>query len=106
MRYGDDFLLFGSSKERTVAHQQQCTTWLSNNLKLSIHERNNHVLAVKDSLHFLGHYVYANGEVHVDRHMMRKMQRKIGYHNVSTYKSMHITEAERKVLSWRLADKS
>jgi len=92
-------LLFFSSKHDAINGQPHCTAWLKDYLKLVVHPSNNIVLPVKNSLHFLGHYVYVNAEIHVDRHMTKKMREKVNFSNVATYKSMHVTETERKILS-------
>jgi|GEM_PF-5410542 len=105
MRYGDDFLLFFPNEQSAINAQERCSVWLKNYLKLVIHPSSNIVLPVKNSLHFLGHYVYANTEIHVDRHMTKKMRERINYSSVTTYKSMHITETERKILSYLLIAK-
>jgi len=70
---------------------------------LNLHKSNNVVFAVESRVHFLGHQIYANRQIHVDRFMTNKMLKKVHPVNIAVYKAMHITEAERKLLSWKLA---
>ena len=103
IRYGDDFLLFGKDKSKVLGYRTACAEWLYDELRLNVHKSNNKVIAVKTGVHFLGHQIYANNQVHVDGFTTNKMLKKVSPANIAVYKAMHITEAERKLLSWRLA---
>lgn len=102
MRYGDDVLLFFSTKHKAQIAQKTCTAWLNAELSLAVHPKNDIVRKVTSGIHFLGHHIYANGHINVDSHMQRKIEQKLSVTNIATYKAMHITAKKRKKLDWSL----
>ena len=104
VRYGDDFMLFYPSKEMSLHFQHLATKWLADNLHLVVHPTNNVMVAVKDGVHFLGHWIFSNDTITVDKAMRRKMFISSSRQSVGVYKAMHITDKQRKLLTWSTSE--
>lgn len=102
LRYGDDFVLFVDTKSQAERFKIETTRWLSDNLCLSVHAKNNVITKTTKGLLYLGHQIYATSEISVDKTMARKIEQKIDVRRASTYKAMHITSKQAKRIPWLL----
>ena len=99
IRYGDDFLLFARGQSEAFNFQKNADSWLSENLHLNLHAKNNVIVQSKQGIHMLGHWIYPKHHLIVDRAMRRKVYRNLDISNASTYKSMHIPKRTRNIMS-------
>ncbi len=100
VRYGDDFMLFCRDRATALRYQQRATTWLADTLQLTVHPENNIVVKTRSGLHFLGHWLFSNGNLTIDAAMQRKMYQRNSAASVGNYKAMHITAKQRRILTW------
>jgi len=101
IRYGDDFILFMSSKKEAMEAQNLATSWLSDHLHLTVHKKNNAIIRPSQGLYFLGHQIYPSG-ISVDGAMARKIKQKINRRNAGSYQAMHLSPKQAKQLPWLL----
>lgn len=104
VRYGDDFVLFLRNETDAREMQAIATKWLVTILKLQVHRKNNVILPAKAGLHFLGHTIYPDSPLAVDRTMIRKIERDIDYRNFASYRAMALPKRYAKQLPWRIID--
>jgi hypothetical protein len=104
IRYGDDFVLFLETEMEAYHAKTVATDWLGNTLSLQVHRKNNVVLPVRAGLHFLGHTIHPDSSPSVDRTMLRKIERDIGYRNFASYQAMALPHRYAKQLPWRIMD--
>jgi len=102
IRYGDDFVVFTKNKSDIERHRLACIKFLQDELGLAIHDKNDIILPARKKLHFLGHYIYPNQQIHVDKYMQKRVQKRLSLKNISNYKSYHLTPTQRKQLSWQI----
>ena len=103
IRYGDDFLLFARTRKEALHFQSDASAWLSKNLRLKLHAKNNVILQPKRGIHILGHWIYPKQQLIVDKAMRRKMNSNLSTANASTYKSMHIPKRAQHMMSHLLS---
>lgn len=106
VRYGDDFILFGRSKDDVAGFRDQSITFLRKRLHLRLHAKNNVIFRAKHGVKFLGHQLYPFSPISVDQKMMRDIDRLISPDNYPSYYAMHIPRRKRKHFAWRLLDKN
>ena len=84
IRYGDDFLLFASTKKDATDFKQFGTQFLESKLKLPLHARNNLVLPVQRGVRFLGVLHYPNSHTLTSK-MFDHIQSKLTLTNHTSY---------------------
>lgn len=72
VRYGDDFLLFLPNRLMAELIRKQARQYLSTELGLSLHVRNDVILQAHSGVNFLGVQIFANG-----RRLLPRMEEKI-----------------------------
>ena len=105
VRYGDDFVLFGASRQQVSSMGRQCAEFLARKLFLEVHSTNNSVVKAASGIHFLGHRVYPNG-VTVAPSLARKISRDITPANASGYSAQVLPRRLRRDLPWYLVEQS
>lgn len=67
-----------------------------------VHHSNNVVLPSRAGLHFLGHKLFPDSPLAVDRAMIRKIERDINYGNLASYKAMALPKRFARRLPWQM----
>ncbi len=62
IRYGDDFLLFTDTKYQAEMFRKIATSFLADNLYLSIHVKNNVIVRPRSGVHYLGVVLYPSNK--------------------------------------------
>lgn len=101
MRYGDDFIIFTSTRRKAFEYQRQSVDFLHENLKLQINPKNDIIFQSSDGMRFLGHDV-SFGEIVVDNHTTKSVLSQISQQNIASYKSLLLNQAAKKELDWLL----
>jgi len=60
IRYMDDFLIFGNDKTHLTYLKERISEFLSDKLKLRLHDKKSTVFSTKDGVNFLGFHVFRN----------------------------------------------
>ncbi len=84
MRYGDDFLLIGTSIQQVRQFQKIGTEFLKQKLQLPLHSKNNLTLPVKRGIHYLGVVHYPNSRT-LSPAMFQYIQDKTSLKNQDSY---------------------
>ena len=80
------------------------TEWLKQNPGLRVHKNNNVIVKAHEGLHFLGHRIYPNFSVSVDKHMVNKILSDACSKNISSYRAMRLPRRKHNLLPWLLID--
>ncbi len=102
IRYGDDFVLFTDSKSRAMTAQKLGTTWFRDSLLLDMHTKNDTIFMSRYGIRFLGHIVYPNSIITIERHMRAKINKNISSKNAASYGAMYLTRKQARQLPWLL----
>jgi RNA-directed DNA polymerase len=105
LRYGDDFILFASTRRNAHLTRRLAEAWLNANLDLKINPNNNIVCASKQGLHFLGHVIYSDSCT-VDKYTSRTIISKLQINNAASYKSLKISPEAQDQINYHLFNKS
>jgi hypothetical protein len=105
LRYGDDFIVFVSSKDVARRVQTIASDWLLDNLRLKLHPKNNAIVSAKHGLKFLGHQIYPQAGISIDSAMDIKVKTSINRQNAASYKSMYLTKQLRDQFAWLILPK-
>ena len=84
--------------------QSDSTDWLADKLRLTVHSRNNVIIKAKQGLYFLGHKIHPKSPLSVDKAMAVKIANNVNALNVSSYKAMHLTARQAKLLPWLMLE--
>jgi len=84
--------------------QARASSWLLNSLSLPIHPKNNHVFKARQGLYFLGHKIYPNSLISVDKAMRIKIKQAINLRNASSYQALYLPAKYRKQLPWYISE--
>lgn len=103
LRYGDDFLLFATTRHQAIELRRLATEFLSNHLELNINHRNSITVSSSSGLHFLGH-VITSSYITVDKFTTGAVLKKARVNNISSYKSLNLVETSKRQLDWILID--
>ena len=107
LRYGDDFLVFGKSKNELEDIQMKSTEFLNNTLKLTLHKKNNIIVPTKHGLKFLGIVFYPKGRKLSKRNVSRLYSR-LNVRNAGSYYGLlakHTKTKHMKKFQWELVNK-
>ena len=99
LRYGDDFLLLGSSRGAVVALKQRAITFLQENLGLAINRKNDIIVPVKRGVHFLGVEIFPTGRRLKYRNWQR-LRTRLAYHNISSYHGLVRNHGNKKQMTY------
>ena len=108
LRYGDDFTIFAQNREELENIQIQATHFLTNELKLSLHKKNNVTVKTKHGLKFLGIVLYPKGRKLSKRNNKRLFAR-LNTRNAGSYYGLltqHTNAKQMKKFQWILMDKT
>jgi hypothetical protein len=97
LRYGDDFVLFGASREIMEAHCTAVTSFLSDTLRLTLHAHNNVIFPCERGLFFLGCRIFA-GRKYLKEQVWHRVLQRADLHNVSSYHGLVRAQDDEKIL--------
>ncbi len=103
-RYGDDFVIFSKDKDELLRIRTKTTDFIENELKLSLHPKNNLIVKAKHSLKFLGVILYPNGRK-LNKRNQARIKNRINFRNSGSYWGMisqHETAKKIKDFQWDL----
>jgi RNA-directed DNA polymerase len=104
LRYGDDFLLFEMDLEKLEDMKKAVTTFLSDELKLTLHAKNNVLVKARHGLKFLGVELWSSGRRLSKRNMIR-IDARLNLKNVPSYHGViakHGSPKLKKWLNWKV----
>ncbi len=87
LRYGDDWLCFGNSKQELEDMRTKAKAFLSTELGLSLHKNINVITPARKGVSYLGVDLWRNGR-RIDSEAMTKMKNNLSLKNVASYKSL------------------
>ena len=104
LRYGDDFILFEADKKKLENMKTVTTEFLSDKLKLTLHNKNNLIVKASHGLKFLGTELWSSGRRLSKRNKTRIASR-LNLRNTPSYHgviSKHGGEKMGKWLNWQV----
>jgi hypothetical protein len=105
VRYGDDFVLFVSSKIEAQDAQKSASEWLLSALHLRVHSNNNVIKPATSGLYFLGHIIYSVSPLSVDLKMRCKIEMTICLRNAASYQAMKLPRRFASKMPWLLLNR-
>jgi len=102
MRYGDDFILIMDKSSIIRSTRAACRTFLTQELSLSLHGKNDIIISSKNGIKFLGHLIYPDSPLSVDKYMMEKIASNFNYINAASYTNSHLPKRKESLLPWLL----
>jgi RNA-directed DNA polymerase len=102
VRYGDDFILWGKSKEIVSDFQERGEAFLLNKMGLSLHTVNHALQPTKQKLHFLGIEIWPQGH-RLDKRMRSRITSRVNSKNIASYQALvqhHGHKKAQKLLMW------
>ncbi|MFT7184468.1 MAG: RNA-directed DNA polymerase [Oceanicoccus sp.] len=99
LRYGDDFLLFEMDLEKLEDMKEAVTTFLANELKLTLHTKNNVLVKACHGLKFLGVELWSSGRRLSKRNKVRIANR-LNLKNVPSYHGVLAKHGSPKLKKW------
>ncbi|PJC38007.1 hypothetical protein CO045_02470 [Candidatus Peregrinibacteria bacterium CG_4_9_14_0_2_um_filter_41_14] len=104
LRYGDDFVLFEADEKKLENMKAVTAEFLSEELKLTLHSKNNLIVKARHGLKFLGTQLWSSGRRLSKRNKIRITSR-LNPRNTPSYHgviSKHGNEKMQKWLNWRV----
>jgi RNA-directed DNA polymerase len=104
LRYGDDFILFEADEKKLENIKAITTEFLSEELKLTLHSKNNLIVKARHGLKFLGVQLWSSGRRLSKRNRGRILER-LGLRNVASYNGVLEKHAGRRLkedFDWRV----
>jgi len=84
LRYGDDFLLFETDREKLSKMRIEVRDFLLNTLKLEINPKSDIIIKAKQGLKFLGVKLWSSGRT-LSRRNKRRISRRLNLLNSGSY---------------------
>lgn len=106
LRYGDDFVIFESDNEKLLSIKEKVTGFISNELKLTMHPKNNFIIKTKQGLKFLGVILYPHGRK-LNKRNSGRIINKLKLKNIASYSGIlqkHSKSKAIKEFQWYLVD--
>ena len=103
LRYGDDFIMFFPSRNKTEEGQKLGIRFLESKLQLTIHKHNNVIVRVRNGLHFLGIRLFIDG-MRIQPHTWQRLKSRINDTNYSSYRGLTNkvgSRAQKKDILWQ-----
>ena len=104
LRYGDDFLLFDLNRDHLRRMQKEATVFLSNELKLTMHAKNNLIVKARHGLKFLGVELWSSGR-RLSKRNQSRMGARLNLRNTPSYYgivSKHGSPELQKWMNWKV----
>lgn len=106
LRYGDDFVVFENDDKKLLSIKEKVTGFISNELKLTMHPKNNFIIKTKQGLKFLGVVLYPHGRK-LSKRNTNRIKNKLNERNVSSYWgiiSKHSKQKTTREFQWELLE--
>ena len=103
MRYGDDIVLFVSTRKKAYEIRLRAIAFLAENLGLYIHTRNDVIIPAESGLKFLGHVIMPKYCI-VDKTTSKNVLKKISLTNLASYSSLKLAKTVHQQLRWLALD--
>ncbi len=106
LRYGDDFLLFDMDEKKLRNMREEAIQFISNVLKISVHNKNDLIFKAKHGLKFLGVILYPTGRK-LNKRMNNGIKTKLNSRSASSYRGIvtkHSNQKAREEFNWRLME--
>ncbi len=103
IRYGDDFIVFASTKRRAEEYRAKSKNFLGEFLKLSLHKKNDAIVPSESGLKFLGHAITKDFCV-VDKATSRAALKRVTPKNLASYKSLKLTKGIEAKLDHKILE--
>ena len=84
LRYGDDFVVFSKNRNNLIKIRREVIAFLSNNLRLSINQKNEIIIKARAGLFFLGAKIYPKGRV-LNKRNWQRIRSHLAWNNYSSY---------------------
>lgn len=104
LRYGDDFLVFDMDLKNLQRMQKEATAFISNELKLTMHAKNNLIVKARDGLKFLGVELWSSGR-RLSKRNQSRIDARLNLRNTPSYHGVvakHGGPKLRKRLAWQV----
>jgi len=102
VRYGDDFLLFASTRTEAMCMRRLATEWLYAKLALTVNTKNDVLFRTRHGAKFLGHWIYPGRQVALKYATQCQILHTATCQNASSYLSLRLTNKNRNLFRWRL----
>ncbi len=99
LRYGDDFLLFELNGKDLQRMQKEATAFLSNELKLTMHAKNNLIVKARHGLKFLGVELWSSVRRLSKRNKVR-IGTRLNLRNTPSYHGVIAKHGSPKLQKW------
>ncbi|MFT7184508.1 MAG: RNA-directed DNA polymerase, partial [Oceanicoccus sp.] len=99
LRYGDDFLLFEMDLEKLEDMKKAVTAFLSDELRLTLHSKNNVLVKARHGLKFLGVQLWSSGRRLSKRNMIR-IDARLNLKNIPSYHGVIAKHGSPKLQKW------
>ena len=102
LRYGDDFILLDSRREKVSVMKQQSIAFLQTKLGLAINRKNDIIVPVKSGIHFLGVEIFPSGR-RLKQQNWERLRRRLAHHNIPSYYGLvnkHAGKKQIKYFDW------
>jgi hypothetical protein len=104
VRYGDDFVIFFSTRHHAYNARLTASSFLYDSLGLTVNSKNDIVVPSGSGLRFLGHVITSYGAV-VDKFTTKSILQKLSWRNAASYRSLALVESEKARMDWILLEK-
>lgn len=106
VRYGDDFIVIARNREEAASYQRRVTQFITTNLRLRLHSRNNVIVSARHGLTFLGVGIFPAGRRLNPRNWDRALERTDLLNHASYYGLVggHMAVKYQKQYAWRLLE--
>lgn len=99
VRYGDDFLLIAQDLDYLKYCKEHLTVFIDQQLKLTVHAKNNIIVPAQASVHFLGCDIYPSGR-RLRKRMYNRIKQRLNFTNNSSYRALIVKHGKNKMIKW------
>lgn len=102
IRYGDDFLVWQSTKTAALFSAQKGELYLNEQLKLAMQPANTFIQRADKKLHYLGIEFFSSGH-RLDRRNTQKLMYRLTMRNQASYRALavqHMPKRYRRMFAW------
>lgn len=106
LRYGDDFIVIETSKEKLLDIRQVIIHFINKNLHLFTHQKNDIIIKATQGLRFLGAYIFPNGRK-LNKRNWQRVKMRLNRTNVASYSGLvrkHSNHKKIRQFNWHILD--
>lgn len=103
VRYGDDFIILGKSRDIVEEMQMRSIDFLTSRLKLTINKKHDILIPVRHGIHFLGVDIFPTGR-RLRSPVWRKVLQRVSLRNIGSYRGLLYQHNvhKRKIFNWHI----